>query len=755
MIWGRIRAFALVLGLLAVAAVAVWALRVPIARTTGFDLQRLIGVAAQRSPNPASDFQKFAHVLDVNGSPTTQAPQPGDIVRYMLVLPNHAQGATLQDQLSGPQSYVAGSLQLPPGWTQTAPILPADPFSSGGTAHFEYTGTGAMHVLTATVPGAGPTFSRQFRLSDLYCGEPPEAAAWASISFSPGLPAGTTFVLTNSTGQTETITIAGGQTTYPIAVLSDAMAGGGMLTIAGLNPASSPLTISLSVTSDRQPQICYRAKVDKCGTIGNTATLTLPGHAPGDTSTLSAATGPTSVTGRACGAEAILKVCKVAGEGVEIGDRFVFSALTGGERVASVSVPAGPAPGGSCNVLGTFPEGSLVTVDEEAAAGTSVESIAASDPARMEGAPNLTAGSADIRLGSGVTEVTFVNVRRTGFLEICKTEAVAGSFSFTVQGVSDPVVVPAGACSPPIEVQAGRVRVTEALPAGVSMTGCSALPANRQVNCDTATATAEVEVVRGDVSTQSILTVTNAANPPPPPPGNGKLLVTKKVATIGPIPAASTSFQITVTCVAPGGATTTHGPLTFTSNGGQSSEAMTQALSGLTEGSVCTLTEATPTAPYPQCHWIIGAPAQGEIIPTAPGVASASVWNYYTCAEPGKSTLFIKKQYDHPQDVPYPGGNVVNFPVTVTCTNPANGATVTHNTVFTNNSSAGLGSMITVPGVPIGWQCKVDENLAAAAPPPATCQFDPETYPVGDTATILPPPAFNGVLVVNHLVCPE
>ncbi|HVT61703.1 MAG TPA: hypothetical protein VHR45_25310 [Thermoanaerobaculia bacterium] len=36
------------------------------------------------------------------------------------------------------------------------------------------------------------------------------------------------------------------------------------------------------------------------------------------------------------------------------------------------------------------------------------------------GTPNLTLGSVNITIGTGVTEVTYAN-KNTGFLEICKT----------------------------------------------------------------------------------------------------------------------------------------------------------------------------------------------------------------------------------------------------------------------------------------------------------------------------------------------
>lgn len=204
-------------------------------------------------------------------------------------------------------------------------------------------------------------------------------------------------------------------------------------------------------------------------------------------------------------ARAILKVCKVAGPGVAVGTVFSFTAGAG-----TFTVPAGPAPGGYCAVGPAFVEGSVITVTESIPAGYAVTGITVAPAGRMVGAPNLAAGMVSITMGSGVTEVTYVDEKRTGFLEICKRGSVTGSFTFTVSpGALGPFVVPAGACSPPIEVPAGLVQITEAPTPGVVMAGCATIPAARQGPCSSGSLTSTVTVVAGDISTQTIAIITN------------------------------------------------------------------------------------------------------------------------------------------------------------------------------------------------------------------------------------------------------
>ena len=198
----------------------------------------------------------------------------------------------------------------------------------------------------------------------------------------------------------------------------------------------------------------------------------------------------------------------MAGPGVTVGTPFTFTAGS-----STVTVPAGPAPGGTCAVGPSVPIGSTVTVAETIPAGDTVSSITVEPPGQIVGTPNLAGGRVNVTIGVGVTEVTFTD-KRTGFLEICKTGRLAGSFTFTVNpGGLGPFVVPAGACSPAIEVAAGQVVITELPTPGTAMIGCHTIPTNQQGPCNLGAQTSTVTVVPGNVSTMTIAFVTNRRGP--------------------------------------------------------------------------------------------------------------------------------------------------------------------------------------------------------------------------------------------------
>ncbi|MCU1265016.1 MAG: conserved repeat domain [Acidobacteria bacterium] len=205
----------------------------------------------------------------------------------------------------------------------------------------------------------------------------------------------------------------------------------------------------------------------------------------------------------------ILKVCKVAGPGVALGTPVTFTAGS-----STFTIPAGPAPGGTCVVGPSLPVGSTVTVAETIPAGDTVSSITVALPGQLVGTSNLAGGSVSVVIGIGVTEVTFTDEKRTGFLEICKTGKVTGSFTFNVNpGGLGPFVVPAGACSPAIEVAAGPVVITELPSPGVAMIGCNTIPTNEQGPCNLGAQTSTVTVVPGDISTMTIAFVANRRGP--------------------------------------------------------------------------------------------------------------------------------------------------------------------------------------------------------------------------------------------------
>jgi hypothetical protein len=100
----------------------------------------------------------------------------------------------------------------------------------------------------------------------------------------------------------------------------------------------------------------------------------------------------------------LVKVCQVAGSGVSVGTNFMFTVGT-----TPVTVPAGPEPGGYCEIVGKFPFGDQ-TITQSIPAGDAVSSIVTA-PARRQVSKNLKAGTVTIDVGSGVTEVTYTDTR--------------------------------------------------------------------------------------------------------------------------------------------------------------------------------------------------------------------------------------------------------------------------------------------------------------------------------------------------------
>ena len=209
---------------------------------------------------------------------------------------------------------------------------------------------------------------------------------------------------------------------------------------------------------------------------------------------------------------ATVKICKVAGPNVAVGTPFSF-VVDGGTPVA---VPAGPAPGGFCALVpGVMPIGEDVTVDEQPVAGTHVTGIVVAPVADLVSA-DVPGAQAVVHTSPGVTEVTFTNARgATGWVEICKkldkpSPGATAPFQFTIPGTSVGILsVPVGACSPAIEVPAGQVTVTELSPTSSALVGCATQNPAQLVACSLTARTATVSVVAGDVSHETILTMTN------------------------------------------------------------------------------------------------------------------------------------------------------------------------------------------------------------------------------------------------------
>lgn len=247
-------------------------------------------------------------------------------------------------------------------------------------------------------------------------------------------------------------------------------------------------------------------KVRNDVTIATNGTLTTDWYPREDTLT-SYNEVPITNPGTPSAGSAMLKVCKVAGEGVDVGTPFDFAATAAGTTV-SATVPAGPGPGGYCQIVGRYAPGTRVILSETGPRGYDVTAIAVTGSPTMP-APGVdrAGGKVDLMLGTGVTEATFTNFRGTGYAEICKAGDVRGMFHFSLDG--RPLAVPAGACSPAIELKAGSHRLEERAAPGTAMQGCQIWPADRKYTCQPGTRSMTFEVKAGSVAMQTIVTVVN------------------------------------------------------------------------------------------------------------------------------------------------------------------------------------------------------------------------------------------------------
>lgn len=128
---------------------------------------------------------------------------------------------------------------------------------------------------------------------------------------------------------------------------------------------------------------------------------------------------------------------------------------------------------------------------------------------------------------SAVVLVGLASGARAGMIEICKNDNPTGSLSgvvdFTIAGQAGIVAVPVGACSPAMQLPDGFATVTELPQSGSLLLGVTAFPNDRLISFDPTTATAVVLIVPGDISTETVLTFTNAPAANVPEPGTGWL----------------------------------------------------------------------------------------------------------------------------------------------------------------------------------------------------------------------------------------
>ena len=200
-----------------------------------------------------------------------------------------------------------------------------------------------------------------------------------------------------------------------------------------------------------------------------------------------------------------LKLCKLTRTPAFLGHDYSFS-VNGGPIVSTPANDAFDDPANwSCRILGTFPVGTDVSVQEQIPPGQRIEFID-TDPPSALGDFNTLTGSAVVHVGAGTTILMYDNEpippSGTGFIEVCKNFGdpdpdVTGAFNFTVTdsaGVSYPVTANAGFCAPAIQVAAGIATVTEAAKAGSTLADITTNPSDRLLDANLINRTATVEV---------------------------------------------------------------------------------------------------------------------------------------------------------------------------------------------------------------------------------------------------------------------
>ena len=359
----------------------------------------------------------------------------------------------------------------------------------------------------------------------------------AGLLVSSNLAAGTATVTVNAGGQTIVTFLDAAIPAVPstgfVQVCKVAGAGVAVGTNFTFDVAGMPVTVAAGPAPGGT---CGTAMVVAAGPIAITETLPL-GVSLTAVSTLPAgllvssnlAAGTATVTVNAGGqtivtflnavipaapATGFVQVCKVGGAGIAVGTSFSFSV-----GATLVTVAAGPAPGGTCSAPVVVPAGAIA-ITETLPAGIALTGVSTLPNGLLVGS-NLPAGTATVTvIGGGQTVVTFLNaiipsVPNTGFVQICK---VAGAgipigtlFSFSVGGSAVTVAAgaaPGGTCSSPLTVTAGAIVITESLPAGVTLTGVSTLPAGSLLSSNLAAGTVTVSVSSGG---QTIVTLVDVA----------------------------------------------------------------------------------------------------------------------------------------------------------------------------------------------------------------------------------------------------
>lgn len=191
-----------------------------------------------------------------------------------------------------------------------------------------------------------------------------------------------------------------------------------------------------------------------------------------------------------------LKVCKISGNPTLQGSMFTFT-LNGG---APFSIAAGTPTSPVCSSISRYPVGTVVQIAESPTPNVHVKAVKSNNTSLTS---NLGAGTSSVTIMPGHTVVTYNNavnpIPQTGYVEVCKDASdsyVSGSFSFhiTAPGFTKTASVPVGECTPPIQIPAGNVNISEAARSPYSLDHVSAIPSSALVSQNDTNGTAVVSV---------------------------------------------------------------------------------------------------------------------------------------------------------------------------------------------------------------------------------------------------------------------
>lgn len=108
-------------------------------------------------------------------------------------------------------------------------------------------------------------------VEQLFCNGAPSQFQWSSVAVATAGAAGTLTIKQGST--TATLTLISGTSSYPMP--AQIAPGSGPLTLSYSPASGTPVSVDLAIgyTADKNPEICYQAKVAKCGPVFNDAVM--------------------------------------------------------------------------------------------------------------------------------------------------------------------------------------------------------------------------------------------------------------------------------------------------------------------------------------------------------------------------------------------------------------------------------------------------------------------------------------------------